>query len=205
MEANEEENFVNSHPKPLLVKAKEFLVVRKYVIYSIYLIGLAVILFLVFIPDTRIVSTEWSQFEHSLYLSLSKITFTIAVALILLPATVGIVDIITTLFDTRFFSIIAKISFWTYLIHYIVIMRNSYNLKQSEYFTFFEVFQHYLTDLVISLFLGFVFTMVVEAPFVKLERFVFRREKSGVEKAKSAKEPPAAEEPLLQRANTTPT
>ena len=124
---------------------------------------------------------------------MSKLLFTLAVAAIMLPATVGIKDIVATTFDTRFFSIVAKISFWTYLIHYIVVMRNSYNLKQSEYFTFFEVFHHYLTDLVISLFLGFVLTMVVEAPFVKLERFIFKR--GGPEKVKPPKE---TEEPLIK-------
>lgn len=170
------------------MRVKEVLEVRAWLRYIMYITSLAVILFLIFIPRTRQVGQEWTQTEHSLYLSLSKLTFTLAVAVAILPATVGIKDIIVTMFDTRFFSIIAKISFWTYLIHYIVIMRNSYNLKQSEYFTFFEVFQQYLTDLVISLFLGFVLTMVVEAPFVKLERFVFKRG-GGLEKAKSAKEP----------------
>jgi hypothetical protein len=49
----------------------------------------------------------------------------------LLPATVGFKDFVIVLFDTKLFSIVGKISFWTYLIHYMVIMRNSYNLKQT--------------------------------------------------------------------------
>lgn len=79
----------------------------------------------------------------------------------LLPAILGIPDFVTNMFDNKAFSIIAKISFWTYLIHYIVIMRNSYSLKQADYFTFFEIFMHFLTDLSISLILGFAMTMIV--------------------------------------------
>lgn len=175
VESGEEEDFVNNARKPLLIKVKLVLEAKAWLRYIMYIGSLAIVLFLVFIPRTRQLGHEWTQTEHSLYLSLSKLVFTLAVAILLLPATVGIKDIVATVFDTRFFSIIAKISFWSYLIHYIVIMRNSYNLKQSEYFTFFEVFQQYLTDLGITLFLGFVFTMVVEAPFVKLERFIFKR------------------------------
>lgn len=187
VEKGEQDDFLNTQKKPILLKVKEVLEPRAWIRYVMYVSSLAIVLFLVFIPRTRQLGHEWTQTEHSLYLSLSKLVFTLAIAILLLPATVGIKDIVITVFDTRFFSIIAKISFWTYLIHYIVVMRNSYNLKQSEYFTFFEVFQHYLSDLVISLFLGFVLTMVVEAPFVKLERFVFKRG-GHLEKAKSTKE-----------------
>ena len=61
--------------------------------------------------------------------------FVLAVTIIILPAIVGIKDVITFLCDTTFFSIVGKISFWAYLIHYMVIMRNSYNLKYTIYFS----------------------------------------------------------------------
>lgn len=171
-------NFSGHHDIPLLLKYKKFVEANRWVRYFMSWLGVGLILFLLFIPRTLQVGGTWSQTGHSFYLSFSKLAFTIGVAMLLLPATVGIKDIITTIFDTRAFSMIAKISFWTYLIHYIVIMRNSYSEKQAEYFTFFEVFQHYVTDLTISLFLGLVMTMVIEAPFVKLEKFVFKRDSS---------------------------
>ena len=90
---------------------------------------------MVFIPRDLQIGHTWPQIGHSTYLAFSKIIFVLAVTLVMLPAILGIPDFVNFLCDTRFFNFIGKISFWTYLIHYMVIMRNSYNIKYTLYFT----------------------------------------------------------------------
>ena len=96
-------------------------------------------LFLLFLPRNLQVGNTWPQVAHSFYLAFSKILFVLSITMLMLPATVGIKDFVNFLCDTTLFSIIGKISFWAYLIHYMVIMRNSYNLKYTIYFTPLEV------------------------------------------------------------------
>ena len=104
-----------------------------------YALGLGLMFTLVFLPRNLQVGNTWPQIGHSTYLAFSKILFVIGITLTMLPAVLGIDDFVTFLCDTRFFSIIGKISFWAYLIHYMVVMRSSYNLKYTVYFPLLEV------------------------------------------------------------------
>ena len=103
--------------------------------YLNYVFGLTLMLTLLFLPRNLQVGNTWPQIAHSIYLAFSKLLFVISISILMLPATVGIKDFVNFLCDTRFFSILGKLSFWAYLIHYMVIMRNSYNLKYTIYFT----------------------------------------------------------------------
>ena len=105
-----------------------------------YAIGLALMFTLIFLPRNLQVGNTWPQVGHSFYLAFSKMLFVLGLTLVMLPAPVGIQDFVTFLCDTNFFSIIGKISFWAYLIHYMVVMRSSYNLKYTVYFTPLEVY-----------------------------------------------------------------
>jgi hypothetical protein len=86
------------------------------------LIGLSIILFIVFIPRTLQVGHKWPQVVHSFYLTFTKLFFVIGVSMLVTPALLGIKnDLVYFLMDTKLFNFTAKISFWTYLIHYMVI------------------------------------------------------------------------------------
>ena len=88
----------------------------------IQLFGLAILLFIVLIPRTLQVGHQWPQVIHSLYLTSGKFFFVIGTSMILTPALLRVKDdFVFFLLDTKLFNFTSKISFWTYLIHYIII------------------------------------------------------------------------------------
>jgi len=89
---------------------------------GIQLIGLSIILFIVLIPRTLQLGHKWAQIFHSLYLSSTKLFFVMGVSMIIAPCLLGIKnDIVFWFMDTKLFNFISKISFWTYLVHFMVI------------------------------------------------------------------------------------
>lgn len=62
----------------------------------------------------------------------------------------------------------ARVSFCTYLIHLMVVFRFSYTRAYDVYYRLIDTFVLYMGLLVLSLFLGFWLTMLVELPFANL-------------------------------------
>lgn len=87
-------------------------------------LGLFIVFFIIFIPRTLQANTTyaWPQWLHSFYLTFTKLFFVMGVSMLATPALLGIKnDWFFFLMDTKIFNFIAKISFWTYLIHYMIV------------------------------------------------------------------------------------
>ena len=91
--------------------------------------------FFVFIPRTAQGDDKrWPQLAHSLFLSYAKVGFTVALAIIILPSLLGINTFVRFIMDTKFFSWIAKASFWAYLIHLTMLIITFGNFKSDIYY-----------------------------------------------------------------------
>jgi peptidoglycan/LPS O-acetylase OafA/YrhL len=111
----------------------------------------------------------WPQVAHSFYLTFSKLFFVVGVSMLATPSLLGIKgDFFFWLMDTKMFNFMAKVSFWTYLIHYMVVEFVCYRQKTDFYFDVGDVFTLYVPVTVIAMFLGFLGTVLVENPFAKL-------------------------------------
>ena len=142
------------------------------------LFGIALLLFVVLIPRTLQVGHKWPQTVHSLYLTFGKFVFVIGTSMILTPALLKVKDdFIFFLLDTKHFNFTSKISFWTYLVHYIVIEIVAYGQKTDFYYSIGNVLYLYFGIVIISMFFGFIGTMLVEVPFAKMEKMLFERKK----------------------------
>ena len=127
--------------------------------------------FWVFIPRTLQVGTQWPQWLHSLYQSTSNLIFVLALYLTILPSLLGFKQsIIRLCLDTKLFNFIAKISFCTYLIHYIFIETWIYSRTYSQYYTNFYAWPIFCGILVVSMICGLLMTFMIEAPFSKLQK-----------------------------------
>jgi peptidoglycan/LPS O-acetylase OafA/YrhL len=58
---------------------------------------------------------------HAIYLSLGKVPFVLGLYLMVLPSLLEVKNVSFLLLDTKFFNFIAKVSFVTYLLHYMVV------------------------------------------------------------------------------------
>jgi hypothetical protein len=79
----------------------------------------------------------------------------------ILPSLLDIKNFAFFVMDTQIFNFIAKISFWTYLIHYMVVLQITYRQKIDFYYSFCDIIPIYIPTALISVFLGFVGTILV--------------------------------------------
>lgn len=141
---------------------------NKYVIHLFQIVGFAIMAFVVLIPRTLQLNIFWPQWLHSLYLSTGKVFFVLGMYLTILPSLLDIKNITFFLMDTGFFNFISKISFWTYLIHYMVVLQITYRQKIDFYYSVGDIIPIYIPTAIISVFLGFIGTIIVEVPFGKM-------------------------------------
>ncbi len=148
---------------------------KKYLSYLFQLGGLALMLFVVLIPRTLQLDMAWPQWLHSLYLSSGKVFFVMGMYISILPSLLDVPNFTFFIMDTKLFNFIAKISFWTYLIHYMVVLQITYRQKTDFYYSVGDVIPLYIPTAAISLFLGFIGTLIVEIPFAKMEKMLLNK------------------------------
>lgn len=137
------------------------------------LAGILLMLFLVLIPRTLQQGIKWTQFIHSLYLTFSKFIFVIALYIALLPSLLtSQKSVISLMLDTKCFNFIAKISFCTYLLHLNVVLGWMNSRTYSRYFTIVPTWTEYCAILIISLALGLIMTVLIEIPFMKMQKLL---------------------------------
>jgi len=151
------------------------MIANKYLVHLFQLAGLAIMLFVVLIPRTLQVNMPWPQWLHSLYLSCGKVFFVLGMYISILPSLLDIKNFTFFIMDTGFFNFISKISFWTYLIHYMVVLQITYRQKVDFYYSVGDIVPLYIPTAAISVFLGFVGTIIVEVPFAKMEKMLLNK------------------------------
>ena len=117
--------------------------------------------FILFIPRTLQVGYVWPQFIESAFLTFSKSLFVVGLSIALTPSLLDVPSMVSFCMDTKFFNFISKISFWTYLIHYMVLMRTDYVSKTDFYYASTTAIQYYVPHVIGSLFFGFIGTMLI--------------------------------------------
>ncbi len=70
-------------------------------------------------------------------------------------------DFVFFLMDTKLANFIAKISFWTYLIHFMVIEHACYSQKIDFYYNVGDIFTIYFPVAIIAMAYGFAGTVLV--------------------------------------------
>ena len=84
------------------------------------------------------------------------------VSLLVTPTLLGIKnDLVFFLMDTKFFHYLGKISFWTYLIHYMFVLHVNYTQRVDFYYDAQDVFFLYLPVVILSLTFGAIGTLVI--------------------------------------------
>lgn len=141
---------------------------RRWVAWLGQLLGVGLMLATVPVPHDMQLGHAWPYWAHAVYLSCEKVTFTFGTYLLVLPSILEVPNLAFFLLDTRFFNFTGKISFWVYLIHFTIVERVCFGEKVDFYYTPGTVVPLFFAIAVISMFLGFLGTILVEVPFSKL-------------------------------------
>ena len=91
---------------------------------------------------------HWPQFVHSIFLTYSKLLFVFGLAMMILPSLLGINTLLNFSLDTKAFNFIAKISFWTYLIHLTIMNIWITSIKIDFYYAYVPLFGLAVTTIV---------------------------------------------------------
>lgn len=147
---------------------------------------------MVFIPRTAQGDDKhWSQLSHSLFLTYSKLLFILGLTLILLPSLLGGANgFICFILDTKAFNFMGKISFWTYLIHLTIMYGWITSMKIDFYYAYVPLFGLATATAVESMAIGFILCLLVEIPFVSLQKKLMNALHENLRGRSSVKENP---------------
>jgi len=142
---------------------------RKFLRIAIEWFGIGLMVLVTFIVRPLQTGSHWPQEAHSFYLVLSKPVFIFGMILTVLPSILGIRhSFFALILNVKLFAWIARISFCSYLVHLMVIVWYYYTRTYDVYYKFQDTFATYMGLLTLSLFFGFIMTMLVELPFSNL-------------------------------------
>ncbi|KAL4445123.1 hypothetical protein ABPG74_018851 [Tetrahymena malaccensis] len=140
-----------------------------------YLIGLGIIFTFIWAPLPLLQngSDYWPSNIQHIWQGVMRLFYTIGVCLVSMPAIFGSKDLIVQILSCKLFALLARFSFSGYLIHYIVIAFNLWNSYDAIYFSFSELFFHFLGVTVMVLLFGLILHLAVEQPVVGLSNMIF--------------------------------
>ncbi|KAL4453984.1 hypothetical protein ABPG74_003867 [Tetrahymena malaccensis] len=152
-------------------------VVQKYqfVKWIMYVIGLSLIFALIFGPRSLQVNGKntWNKHFQHIWYGTCRPLYVIGVTLILLPGMCGSNDLIMRVMSSKIFQLLAKLTYQGYLIHFIILSYSVWSFKDSIYLNNENILQLYSAELIIVLFLAFLFVLIFEQPFTNLANILF--------------------------------
>ena len=139
-----------------------------------YILGLGMMAFLIFIvyPVQEKGSDQWSQVQHSFFLTFNRLTFVFSLFIFMIPQIFLDESAIREINGSRFFNPTAKLAYCIYLVHYVFIWILFYNVRQSIYYTNLEFFSRAVEVLFISFFAAIILHLLVEKPIANLEKML---------------------------------
>jgi len=104
---------------------------------------------------------QWAQLDHSLYLATGHLGFTLGMLLMLLPMLLGYPNPIQTFLEVELLQLMAKLSFSSYMIHYILLTVMACAVVTDQYISPWQAFIYGCSDIVIVLICGFLVFVTV--------------------------------------------
>jgi peptidoglycan/LPS O-acetylase OafA/YrhL len=118
---------------------------------------------------------EFSNIENSLYNAFYRHLWALSIGWIIIGCHNGSGGVIKWFLSHSCFQPIAKMSLSIYLTHRVHQIISIASIRQSIHLNPYEIFQIYLSDVMMSLAIGTVVYLTIEAPFANLESRIFNR------------------------------
>jgi len=114
----------------------------------------------------------WSNFVSVLYNTLSRPLFVFGLGLILIPTFVGRLRIIKNFLGAEIFSVLARLNYMVYMIHFLVMLWYISDLRQAIYVNWINQWFLSIGITVVSFALSVPFSLICEVPFMNIEKYV---------------------------------
>ncbi|XP_070572264.1 nose resistant to fluoxetine protein 6-like [Ptychodera flava] len=116
---------------------------------------------------------EWSQALTVFYLTVSRFTFGLAIAWVIFACATGHGGLVNTFLSWNFWLPLSRMSFCTYLVFPLMMAFWLLNNHVQPYVSDFNFMYLFIAYMGIGYLMGFTFALIVERPFMQLERLMF--------------------------------
>ena len=120
---------------------------------------------------------DWEHHNRYLWFGFYRILFILGLSCILLPILLGHGTLVFKFLSASVWTPLARISFATYLIHYMILYIIFGSLKTGYYLCDANLFTDVLTACICSFAAGLPISLMVESPFMGLERILLPSKK----------------------------
>ena len=138
--------------------------------WGIEILGVTIVSLLVWLPDqVKNDPTRWPEWFHEAFCAFQRFLFGVGLALIVMPTLFGAQTLIRRILSAGFWAPVAGLTFSTYLVHVIPIEWKAYSTRSTVYFSHSNAVWETIASSFMSIFVGFLVHIVMEAPIGKLE------------------------------------
>lgn len=138
-------------------------------------ISLALLAAVIFTPYRAFKGEPVSQLFSSLYLSLHRPIWAVCFGWLVVSCATGHGGFIDRLLAYRFFRAPSALSYLAYLIHPVLMLYHTGNVRERVYLSHYLFLNTFLARTVLAFAAAYLLYVTVELPFAQLERYVFPR------------------------------
>lgn len=146
--------------------------------YVGFVVGVGLITFVVFIQHSAYADIKngfesWTTGENVMFLGFEKILYGFGISAVLMPSLLGKFPYLTDFLGAAMWAPLAKMTFAVYLSHILVMGCVFYSFETAFFWAPLNTAIEYVAGVVLCYAAGFVLSLVVEAPFMGLEKALF--------------------------------
>ena len=127
-----------------------------------------------------------SMFTTIIYTIFGRPGFVLSMLLLIYPVMLGRGPLIQHLLGNEFFSVLSKLTFAAYLFHPLVVVYYLGSMEESIYFKGWKLFVFGLESFVLTYFLAFIMSLLVECPLTIVSKEFLRPSRSAPRAIKAA-------------------
>ncbi|XP_069696161.1 nose resistant to fluoxetine protein 6-like isoform X1 [Periplaneta americana] len=128
----------------------------------------------------------FNNLETSLYSGLHRPVWTLGVAWLIFACVSGYGGPVNSLLSWKGFHPFSRLSYSIYLVHYIFSFARHLTLRTPLYFNDMDVVTQFFGELVFTIILSAILSLVFEFPFIAIERLIFSRPTDGAKRTAKA-------------------
>ena len=168
-----ERNHEVIRPTAIFNRLRELLIRKSSVKFAFYAVGLFWINFLMFFPNEIVKDNKaWTQTFQWIFITFSRTFYIFGLFCVTICCLLNIPDVVGFIANWKIWGFIARISFCAYLVHFFVIQRSYFNYRQSNLFSNESLIYWTVADIFITLAVALVLSLLVEIPFMNLEKVI---------------------------------
>lgn len=123
----------------------------------------------------RLGDCKWSQLEHTLYLSLHRLSWTLGLALLVMGGIWGWFNAIVKVLTISIWTPLSRLVYASYLIHPLVAYWMFYSGSSSHSFDTASATVYYLANVIITFFFALLLFCMIESPLGQIQALLSRK------------------------------